>query len=182
MSKKSSLVWMDLEMTGLDPNNDTILEIATIVTDIDLEIIEIGPEHAIYQSNTIIKNMNEWCQVQHNKSGLVDRVRKSKVDLKKAEQITLDFIRKYVNEGEAPLCGNSIHQDRNFLKVHMPELENYLHYRNIDISSIKELFFRWYPELPGFVKKGNHTALDDIKESINELKFYRESIFIPNVP
>ncbi len=177
MSNQNYLIWMDLEMTGLDANSDTIIEIATIITDNDLNIIKTGPEYAIHQSDSILDNMNEWCQVQHNKSGLVGRVKNSEISMKKAETDTLDFMKEYVEEGITPLCGNSIHQDRNFLKVHMPDLDNYLHYRNIDISSIKELVFRWYPDAPKFEKKGNHTALDDIKESIEELRYYRKHIF-----
>jgi len=177
MDKQNNLVWMDLEMTGLNPDTDTIIEIATIITDIDLNIIELGPEYAIHQSDSTLANMNDWCQVQHKKSGLVERVKKSKLSMEQAEADTLKFIKRFVKDGETPLCGNSIHQDRNFLKVHMNTLDSFLHYRNIDISSIKELAFRWYPEFPRFEKKGNHTALDDIKESIEELKYYRKGLF-----
>jgi len=168
---------MDLEMTGLDPVEDTIIEIATIITDIDLNIVELGPEYVIHQSDNVLDNMNDWCKVHHKKSGLTEHVKKSKINIEQAEADTLSFVKQYVKEGETPLCGNSIHQDRTFLKEHMNTLDNYLHYRNIDISSIKELAFRWYPDFPKFVKKGNHTALDDIKESIDELKYYRKHFF-----
>lgn len=174
---KNYLVWMDLEMTGLDPVEDTIIEIATIITDIDLNIVELGPEYVIHQSDNVLDNMNEWCQEHHGKSGLTERVKQSKITMAQAEIDTLSFVKQYVKVGETPLCGNSIHQDRTFLKAHMNTLDNYLHYRNIDISSIKELAFRWYPDFPKFEKEGNHTALDDIKESIEELKYYREKFF-----
>lgn len=177
--ENSHLVWMDLEMTGLDPRQDTILEIATIITDINLNIIEIGPEIAVYQSEEVIQGMNDWCQVHHKQSGLIDRVRESKISLKKAEQQTLAFIEQHVPKGTTPLCGNSIHQDRNFLSAHMPNLHDHFHYRNIDVSTIKELVYRWYPTLEKFDKQGKHTALEDIKESIYELEYYREKVFLP---
>jgi oligoribonuclease len=177
MSKPDYLAWMDLEMTGLDSLHDHIIEIATLMTDIDLNIVEIGPEIVIYQEEEILEEMNDWCQKQHTQSGLVDRVRASRITTPMAEKQTLDFLKKYVKEGKAPLCGNSIHQDRAFLKRHMPTLDRYLHYRNIDISSIKELAFRWYPNLKKYQKQGNHTALEDIKESIDELRYYRKHIF-----
>ncbi len=178
MSKKDYLVWMDLEMTGLEAITDTIIEIATIITDIDLNTIEIGPEFVIYQDEEILEEMNEWCQEHHALSGLTDRVRQSNITTQMAEKQTLDFLKKYVPEGKAPLCGNSIHQDRAFLKRHMPSLEQYLHYRNIDISSLKELAFRWYPNLKKYQKQGKHTAMEDIKESIDELKYYRKHLFV----
>lgn len=177
--ENSHLVWMDLEMTGLEPQHDTILEIATIVTDIHLNIIEYGPEIAIYQNEDVIQGMNEWCQVHHRESGLVDRVRASKISLAEAEQQTLEFIQKHVEKGMAPLCGNSIHQDRSFLAAYMPDLHAHFHYRNIDVSTIKELVYRWYPNLEKFQKQGKHTALEDIKESIKELVYYKKHIFVP---
>jgi len=171
------LVWMDLEMTGLDPEQDTIIEMATIITDGQLTIIAEGPCLIIHQSDAVMDNMNDWCKKYHGESGLSQRVKDSAVTLKVAEQMTLDFIRKHVTEGDSPLCGNSIHQDRRFLVKHMPRLESWLHYRNVDVSTVKELSRRWYPELPTWKKQGAHLALDDILESIDELKHYRESIF-----
>ena len=171
------LIWTDLEMTGLEPATDCILEIATLVTNDDLEIVEIGPEIAIHQNDTVLENMSEWCIKQHGKSGLTEKVRNSKISLKEAEDQTLDFIKKYVKEKKAPLCGNSIHQDRRFLEKYMADFNNYLHYRNIDVSSLKILYELWYPKRGSFKKKENHTALEDIKESVAELKFYRDSLF-----
>lgn len=177
MTENSRLVWMDLEMTGLDAAVDKIIEIATVVTDIDLNIIDQGPELVIHQADDVLENMNDWCKEHHGDSGLTNRVRDSVVTEAEAEAKTLDFLKLHVLEYQAPLCGNSIHQDRNFLVKHMPDLHSYLHYRNIDVSSIKELTFRWYPDLPKFKKQGKHTALEDIIESIEELKYYRRMIF-----
>ncbi len=168
---------MDLEMTGLEADVDKILQIATVVTDTDLNIVEKGPEIIIFQDEDVLVGMNDWCQEHHKLSGLTDKVRASKISTKQAEKATLDFIKKFTDQGEALLCGNSIHQDRNFLSKHMPMLHNYLHYRNIDVSSIKELSFRWFPDLPKFEKASKHTAMEDILESIDELKYYRENIF-----
>lgn len=179
--ENTHLIWMDLEMTGLNPQEDTILEIATIVTDINLNIIEVGPEIAIYQDDEVLDGMNEWCQVHHNQSGLVERVRNSKISLKEAEEQTLEFIQQHVPKGIAPLCGNSIHQDRNFLTAYMPKLNAHFHYRNVDVSTLKELVSRWYPNLEKFEKQGKHTALEDIKESIDELKYYRKKIFVSDL-
>lgn len=178
MITQKYLVWMDLEMTGLNPDTDTIIEIASIITDADLNIIEIGPEIAIFQEDKVLDQMDEWCQTHHGESGLTDRVRQSSYSMREAEEETLQFIRKYLKQGESPLCGNSIHQDRRFLANYMAELNDFLHYRNIDVSTLKELSFRWYPGLPKFEKQNKHTALEDIKESIAELKHYRERIFI----
>lgn len=177
MDKNNRLIWMDLEMTGLDAATDKILEIATVITDRDLNVIEHGPERVLYQSDEVLAGMNNWCKEHHGISGLIEKVKKSTISEKKAEAETLAFVKKYVDESQAPLCGNSIHQDRNFLVQHMPDLHNYLHYRNIDVSSIKELTFRWYPDLPKFKKANKHTALDDIIESIEELKYYRKKVF-----
>ena len=179
MSNKTHdyLVWMDLEMTGLDPKTDTIIEIATIITDGQLNIIAEGPNLAIHQTDEVMSRMNDWCVKYHGESGLAQRVKDSTISLKEAEQLTLDFIRKHVSEKQSPLCGNSIHQDRKFLARHMPRLEAWLHYRNVDVSTIKELSKRWYPELSSWKKRGAHLALDDILESIAELKHYREHIF-----
>lgn len=171
------LVWMDLEMTGLHAETDKILEIATVVTDAQLNILEQGPELVIRQPEEVLDKMNEWCKEHHGLSGLTDKVRQSTISIEQAETETLTFLKKHVQECQAPLCGNSIHQDRNFISRHMPRLHDYLHYRNIDVSSIKELSFRWYPALPKFKKAGKHTALEDIIESIEELRYYRKSIF-----
>lgn len=177
MDKKDRLVWMDLEMTGLDSSIDRILEIATVITDTNLNIVEHGPELVIHQPDEVLANMNDWCKEHHGKSGLTEKVRAAGVTEKEAELVTLSFLKEYVEEFEAPLCGNSIHQDRNFLAKHMPDLHAYLHYRNIDVSSLKELTFRWFPELPKFKKANKHTALEDVIESIQELKYYREMVF-----
>ncbi|MDH5560521.1 MAG: oligoribonuclease [Deltaproteobacteria bacterium] len=171
------LIWADLEMTGLDPVKDKILEIATIVTDKNLEIIEIGPELVIHHEDQVLDNMNDWCVKQHGKSGLTHKARNSDVTVEQAQEQTLSFIKNFVKEQTAPLCGNSIHQDRRFLEQYMPDINNYLHYRNIDVTAIKILFEMWYPQLDPFKKKENHTAMDDIIESIEELKFYRKTIF-----
>lgn len=174
---KDNLIWMDLEMTGLDPEVDTILEIATIVTDKDLNILAEGPNMAIHHDKQMLDNMNEWCKKQHVASGLSDRVMASGIELAQAEAETLAFIRLYANARTVPLCGNSIHQDRRFLVRYMPQLEAYLHYRMVDVSTIKELVKRWYPKLEFPSKKGMHLAMDDIRESIAELRYYREQIF-----
>ena len=174
-----NLVWMDLEMTGLDPETDTILEIATIVTDANLNIIAEGPNLAVHQPESVLERMSDWCKEHHGASGLSDRVRQSSVDMAAAEAQTLAFIRRHVPDRTSPLCGNSIHQDRRFLARYMPALEAALHYRNIDVSTIKELARRWYPSLPPVVKQSSHLALDDIRESIAELRSYREHVFLP---
>ena len=174
------LVWIDLEMTGLDIDTCTIIEIATIVTDGDLNIIEIGPNLAINVDETYIESMDEWNTKHHHESGLVQRVRESDESLSSAEQKTLDFLRKHVKEKKAPLCGNSIWNDRRFLEKFMPKLANFLHYRMVDVSSVKEISKRWYPMLPQYEKKGAHLALDDIIESIEELKHFRKTVFIPS--
>jgi len=169
---------MDLEMTGLDPDRDTILEIATIVTDSELIQIAEGPVLAIHQSDEILASMDDWNTEHHAASGLTSRVRASKVDMPDAERQTLEFVRQYTGERTSPLCGNSIWQDRRFLARYMPALESYLHYRIIDVSSIKELARRWYPaDSTGFKKKNTHLALDDVRESIEELRYYRKSVF-----
>jgi len=174
---KDNLVWMDLEMTGLDPEINTILEIATIVTDKNLNILAEGPNLAIHHDKQVLDDMNEWCKKQHGVSGLSDRVLASKTSLAQAEEQTLAFIRKYAAERTVPLCGNSIHQDRRFLVRYMPQLEAYLHYRIVDVSTIKELAGRWYPKIKTPSKKGAHLAMDDVRESIAELRYYREQLF-----
>lgn len=175
--KSTRLVWMDLEMTGLDPEQDTILEIATIITDETLNIVATGPNIVIHQSDEVLAAMNPWCIEHHGQSGLTERIRQSDISLAQAEQETLSFIRHYVQQGQSPLCGNSIHQDRRFLYRWMPELEAFFHYRNVDVSTVKELVRRWYPKLTPPPKKAAHLALADIEESIAELRFYREHVF-----
>jgi oligoribonuclease len=178
MSRNNNLIWIDLEMTGLDPDNDYIIEIATLVTDADLNVLAEGPSLVIHQPDSILNNMNEWCINQHGQSGLTQRVRDSKISEREAEQQTIAFLAEYVDKGVSPMCGNSIGQDRRFLYRYMPELEEFFHYRNLDVSTIKELARRWNPELlKNFSKKGSHLAMDDIKDSIAELQYYRETFF-----
>jgi oligoribonuclease len=172
---KDNLIWIDLEMTGLDTDNDQIIEIATIVTDGQLNILAEGPELAIHQPDEVLAGMDEWNTRQHGQSGLTERVRNSDWDLARAEAETLAFLREWVPAGVSPMCGNSICQDRRFLARLMPELEAFFHYRNLDVSTLKELARRWSPELAaGFSKQGSHLAMDDIRESIAELAYYRE--------
>ena len=169
-----NLVWIDLEMTGLSPEKDVIIEIATIITDAQLNTLAEGPVLAIKQPLTRLMQMDQWNTKTHTESGLVNRIKASKVNTAEAEKQTLDFIRRYVPGNHSPLCGNSICQDRRFLARYMPKLEAYMHYRNLDVSTIKELMMRWTPELlDGFKKQNSHQALDDIRESIEELKYYR---------
>ena len=171
------LVWIDLEMTGLYPATDVIIEIATIVTDGDLNVLAEGPVLAIHQPDSIIDNMDDWNTKTHGNSGLVKRVKDSKIDEAEAISQTIEFLRQYVGKGVSPMCGNSVHQDRRFMFKYMPELEEFFHYRNLDVSTLKELARRWAPEkLKGLQKKGSHKALDDIRESIDEMKYYREHI------
>ena len=173
-----NLVWIDMEMTGLDPEENVVLEIATIVTDKDLNVLAEGPVIAIHQSDEELAKMDDWNVNTHTKSGLVARVKASQHDEAKAIAETLDFIRQWVPERTSPLCGNSIGQDRRFMVKHMAELEAFFHYRNVDVSTIKELVRRWQPELlDQFTKSGTHQALDDIRESIAELRFYRSHVF-----
>ena len=174
------LVWIDLEMTGLNPETSVILEIAAVVTDGSLQTVAEGPDIAIHYPDKILQGIEPWSKRQHTSSGLLERVGTSSVDCQKAEGEVLAFLSKHCKKGESPLCGNSIWQDRRFLIKYMPKLEAFFHYRNIDVSSIKELAKRWYPSLPVYKKEKAHLALSDIKESINELKYYREKVFIPD--
>ena len=173
--KRNNLIWIDLEMTGLSPDNDRIIEIATIVTDAQLNPIAEGPVLAVHQSDALLEGMDEWNTEHHNNSGLVARVKESRISEMQAQAQTLDFLKEHVEAGMSPMCGNSICQDRRFLANYMPELEAFFHYRNLDVSTLKELARRWKPEiLPGFKKDNKHLALDDIRESIAELQYYRE--------
>ncbi|MCP4430194.1 MAG: oligoribonuclease [Gammaproteobacteria bacterium] len=171
---EQNLIWIDLEMTGLDPQQDQIIEIATVVTDRHLNILAQGPVIAIHQSDERLAAMDAWNTKHHGESGLTERVRQSQSSMSHAESETIEFLRQHVPEGASPMCGNSICQDRRFMARLMPHLEAFFHYRNLDVSTIKELANRWKPEiLAGFEKKGAHLALDDILESIEELKYYR---------
>lgn len=173
-----NLIWIDLEMTGLDPDKDVIIEIATLVTDANLNLLAEGPVFAVHQSDEILNGMDEWNTNQHGKSGLTQRVRESKINAAQAEAETIAFLQNWVAKGKSPICGNSICQDRRFLVRGMPKLENYFHYRNLDVSTIKELARRWKPEvLAGVKKSGAHLAMDDIKDSILELQHYRDVFF-----
>jgi oligoribonuclease len=170
-----NLVWLDLEMTGLDPEKDRILEIATIVTNTQLEVLAEGPVFAVHQSQEMLDGMDSWNQEHHGASGLIKRVKASRVSEAQAENETLEFIRQYVGANQSPLCGNTIHMDRRFLLRYMPKLESYFHYRNLDVSTLKILAKLWAPKIADqFVKKSQHVALQDIRDSIDELKFYRK--------
>jgi len=176
MNRKTNLIWIDLEMTGLIPESDVIIEIATVVTDANLNFIEEGPSLAIHQNSDLLDGMDEWNTNQHNRSGLVKRVLESKVSSAEAESKTLDFLIKYVDQGASPMCGNSICQDRRFLYNYMPKLEKFFHYRHIDVSTLKELAVRWKPNIiSSSYKKSRHLALSDVYDSIDELKHYREN-------
>ena len=180
MSNADNLIWIDLEMTGLVPETDDIIEIATIVTDKDLNVLAEGPALAVYQPPEVLARMDEWNQRQHGSSGLVARVQASQVGVGAAQRRTLDFLAGWVHAGASPMCGNSICQDRRFLARHMPALEKFFHYRNLDVSTLKELARRWAPQVAaGFVKQGAHLALADIHESIRELRHYRANLLAP---
>lgn len=175
MKNNQNLIWIDLEMTGLEPEQDRIIEIATIVTDLNLNILAEGPVFAVSQPKELLDKMDSWNTRQHNQSGLVKRVLESEVSESQAEQETIKFLQQYVDRGKSPMCGNSICQDRRFLYKYMPELAAFFHYRNLDVSTLKELAQRWRPSLMnGIVKEGKHLALEDIKDSINELCYYRQ--------
>ncbi len=177
--RKTNLIWIDLEMTGLDPDSDRIIEIATVVTDKHLNILAEGPVFAVHQSDELLNGMDEWCTKQHGGSGLTARVRASDVDDARAETETIAFLEQWVDKRSSPMCGNSICQDRRFLYRYMPRLEAFFHYRNLDVSTLKELAARWHPKaLEGVSKKSSHLALDDIRDSINELKHYRAHLFV----
>lgn len=172
-----NLIWLDLEMTGLDINTCHIIEIASIVTDKNLNVMAIGPELAIHQPQMYLDQMDDWCTKTHGDSGLTQRVKDSSISLKAAEALTLAFVQKWTLPNASPLCGNSIGTDRKFIEKYMPEFNAHLHYRNIDVSSLKELIARWYPDLPKFPKQSTHLALDDIKESIAECLYYKVQCF-----
>lgn len=178
MQHAENLIWIDLEMTGLEPETDVILEIATIVTDSQLNILAEGPSLVVHQPDEVLNNMNAWCIEQHGKSGLTQRVRESRISAEEAEQQTLAFLAQWVSARTSPMCGNSIGQDRRFLVRYMPTLEAFFHYRNLDVSTVKELASRWAPAVrDGVVKNGTHLALDDVRESIAELRHYRDNFF-----
>ena len=175
----NALVWMDLEMTGLDPEKDRIIEMATIITDGDLRIVAEGPVLAIHQEQELLDSMDEWNTRTHNRTGLVPKVKASRITERQAEIETLDFIQRHTYKNRAPLCGNSICQDRRFLYKYMPELSTWLHYRNVDVTSFKEVARHWAPSiLPGFEKRAVHQALEEIKESIEELRYYRNNLIL----
>ena len=178
MKDRSNMIWIDLEMTGLDTQRDYIIEIASIVTDKNLNIIEEGPNLVITQPDEIMNSMDQWNTDHHTNSGLVQKVRESNITESMAERQTIDFLSKYVTKGQSPLCGNTICQDRRFLARCMPDLESFCHYRSIDVSSIRELGKRWFFEdIDNFQKNSNHRALDDIRDSIDELRYYRKTLF-----
>ena len=183
MPSSDYLVWIDLEMTGLRPDSDVIIEMATIVTNADLDIVAEGPVIAIHQPDAVLDAMDDWNKRTHGASGLIQRVRDSKWTMAMAESRTLEFLRALVEPNSSPMCGNSICQDRRFLARYMPTLEKFFHYRNLDVSTLKELARRWAPHIMGgFAKQGEHKALADIQESIRELAYYREHLFAPNYP
>lgn len=177
---ENRLVWIDLEMTGLDAGHHTIVEVATIVTDPDLNVLAEGPNLVIHQPEEALARMDSFVLNLHTKSGLLDKLRATTLSMSEAEGATLEFVRQHCQTGSSPLCGNSVHKDRQFLERHMPALCGFLHYRNLDVSTVKELVRRWYgAQVPPFPKSDKHRALDDIRESIAELRYYRERVFVP---
>ena len=181
MDKKGNLVWCDMEMTGLDANKDTILEIAIQVTDQELNVLSDGLNLIVHQDEPTLQAMGKWCHNQHRASGLWDQVIQSSITVEEAQEEALKLVRKYCYRGRSPLCGNSIGQDRLFLMKYMSKLNDYFHYRNIDVSSLKELAKRWYPDLPPYAKKSTHRAMDDILDSIGELEYYRKYIMLSSI-
>ena len=180
MQNESNLIWVDMEMTGLEPDEHLVIEIATIVTDVELNTLAEGPVIAIKQSDAALDAMDEWNTTTHTRSGLVDRVKASTYNEGRAAAETIAFLEQWVPRGASPMCGNTICQDRRFMARHLPELQAYFHYRNLDVSTLKILMQRWRPELEaGFTKTGTHLALDDIRESIAELRYYREHFLHP---
>lgn len=178
MKSDKNLIWIDLEMTGLDPKTHRIIEIATVVTDSELNVVAEGPVIAVQTEQADLDSMDEWCTTHHGKSGLTKRVQESVISMDQAEQLTLEFLKQYVPAGKSPMCGNSICQDRRFMVEQMPALEAFFHYRNLDVSTLKELARRWAPKVyQGHQKSGAHLALADIMESIDELKHYRSHLF-----
>ena len=174
----NALIWIDMEMTGLNPDTDRIIEVATIITDSELNVVAEGPVLVVHQSDAVLASMDDWNQRTHAGTGLIERVKQSSHSEADVERLTLEFLQKHVPKNKSPMCGNSICQDRRFLARTMPQLEAWFHYRNLDVSSIKELVKRWKPNLcNGLVKKNTHKALDDIRESIEELKYYRQHFF-----
>jgi oligoribonuclease len=178
-SDAAALIWIDLEMTGLNPDADRIIEIATIVTDNQLNVVAEGPVLAVRQPDAVLAAMDEWNQRTHKASGLIERVRASRLSEADVERQTLEFLQRHVAKNKSPMCGNSICQDRRFLARHMPQLEAWFHYRNLDVSTIKELVYRWKPSIAnGFSKRNTHQALDDVRESIDELRYYRANFIV----
>lgn len=178
---QNNLVWLDMEMTGLDPNQNVVIEVAVVITDSELNILAESPSYAILQPDTELAKMDKWNVSTHTRSGLLERIASSGIELAEAEKQILKLLKKHVAKGSSPLCGNTIHQDRKFMVLYMPVLEEYLHYRNIDVSSIKELARRWNPSIyDGFKKHNKHEALADIHESIEELKYYRQHLWLPS--
>lgn len=175
-ARSGLLVWIDLEMTGLDPNRERIIEVATLITDANLELVAEGPVLAVHQPEALLDGMDDWNKKTHGDSGLIERVRNSRIDTVEAERRTLEFLTDYVTPGTSPVCGNSVHQDRRFMEREMPALNNFFHYRNLDVSTLKELAKRWNPAAAeSFTKRNTHQALDDIRESLAELRHYRET-------
>jgi len=178
VNKADTLIWIDMEMTGLNPETDRIIEVATLITDASLNILAEGPVLALHQPESVLAGMDDWNQRTHGESGLVQRVRASLLDDAAAEAQTLEFLQQWAAEGSSPMCGNSVHQDRRFMARYMPTLEAFFHYRNLDVSTVKELAKRWRAELPGgYTTQNTHRALDDILDSANELRYYREHFF-----